>query len=106
MGFRGTLALDAGVTANLEVERYFAGDAPSGPTFEQIFRGPVASRTFVLPEPPSAVGPFSGCGRAARPLHVKTTVRVSKLGNPDGAGSIRIAPSWGIQVLKLHWARC
>lgn len=105
MGFKGTLALDAGMTATLEVERYFSGDPPAGPTFEQTFSGPVARRSFVVPEPAGAIGPFSSCD-GAKPLNVKTTVRVSALGNPDGTGSIRISPAWGFQVLRLHWTRC
>jgi hypothetical protein len=105
MGYKGTVALDADVTATLEVERYFAGDPPAGPTFEQAFRGPAGRRTFVAKEPAGAIGAFSSCD-GAKPLHVKTTVRVSSLGDPDGAGSIRISPAWGFQVLRLHWTRC
>ncbi|TKD06636.1 DUF4360 domain-containing protein [Polyangium fumosum] len=102
-GYRGSAELDAGVTATVGVERYFTGELGENPV-QTTLRGPFAER-FVVREPADAVGPFSPCG-ASRPLNIRTAVNVSVLGNPAGAGRIRLTPAWGIEVLRLHWRRC
>jgi hypothetical protein len=102
-GYRGYAQLDAGVTATFDVERYFTGELGENPV-QTTLRGPFAER-FVVREPVGAVGPFSPCG-AQRPLNIRTAVNVSKIGNPEGSGNFRLAPAWGIEVLKLHWRRC
>ncbi|MDC3952418.1 DUF4360 domain-containing protein [Polyangium jinanense] len=102
-GFRGHAELDAGVTATLDVERYFTGELGENP-IQTTLRGPFADR-FVVREPQGAVGPFSPCG-AQRPLNIRTAVNVSTLGNPSGSGRIRLTPAWGVQILRLHWRRC
>jgi len=101
---RGIVDLDDDIVAEVEVERYFTGELPSQP-FEFTFRGPLASHSFAAIEPQGAMSSFSPCGRASL-LNIKTSVRVSKLGNPTGSGNIRVSPPWGIQALRLHWKRC
>ncbi|MDI1478199.1 DUF4360 domain-containing protein [Polyangium sp. y55x31] len=102
-GFRGYAELEDGVTATLDVERYFTGEFGENP-IQTTLRGPFA-QGFVVREPAGAVGPFSPCG-AQRPLNIRTAASVSKVGNPSGAGRIRLTPAWGVQMLRLHWRRC
>jgi hypothetical protein len=104
-GHRGFVQLSSGVTATLEVERYFSGDLPGTPSLLATFHGPTGRRYFVEREPVGALSPFSPCG-APRALNIRTAVRVSALDNPAGVGSIQIAPMWGVDVLRLHWTRC
>ncbi|MDI1445167.1 DUF4360 domain-containing protein [Polyangium sp. 6x1] len=102
-GYRGSAELDDGVTATVDVERYFTGELGENPV-QTTLRGPFAER-FVLREPAGAVGPFSPCG-AQRPLNIRTAVNVSTLGSATGAGRIQLTPVWGMEVLRLHWRRC
>ncbi|MRG94382.1 DUF4360 domain-containing protein [Polyangium spumosum] len=102
-GYRGYAELDAGVTATLDVERYFTGELGTNPV-QSTLRGPFAAR-FHVREPPEAVGPFSPCG-ASRPLNIRTALNVSTIGNPGASGRVRLTPMWGAQHLQLHWRRC
>jgi len=105
VGYRGYVELDDGLTATIEVERYFQGDLPSAPVHAVELRGPLFRQYFVSRESPEAIGPFSECD-SPRALNVRTEVRVSALDNPSGAGSIQISPAYGIEVFRLHWRRC
>ncbi len=104
LGYRGYVELDPGVTASLQVERYFQGETSITP-LDIMFRGPLGRRYFAEREPSAPVGPFSACG-SPRALAIKTEVRVNAMGNPSGSGSIRLRSMWGVEVLRLHWRRC
>jgi hypothetical protein len=102
---RGIVDLDPNVNAELKIERYFTGELEDSEPIAFTFRGPLSNHSFVEPDPDGVMTPFSPCNRDTL-LNIKTSVRVSKLHNPSGSGSIRISPPWGIQVLRLHWKRC
>jgi hypothetical protein len=103
-GHRGRTDLDDDVTARLTVERWFTGYKSDATSFEVAFTGPTGG-PFFRREPVQSTSPWSPCD-ATRPLNIKTSVLVSKRDNPQGLGSIAMTPSWGVQVLRLHWRKC